>query len=535
MTRLIASALTLLCLRGLLAAQTPERLYNGIELTPPWPPRRDAVPYAPMDVPYLVAPPAVIPIDVGRQLFVDDFLIAETNLHRVHHQAEYHPASPLIVPDKPWEKNDQPASTMLYSDGVWYDSRDRLFKAWYMAAYWGGLAYATSKDGVHWEKPLLDVKPGTNLVLDQPRGTTTVWLDHEEQDPARRFKLYRQYAGKPPEFDLFTSPDGIHWKFAARDGGKSKDRSTIFRNPFRKVWVFSIKDDMAHGRMRRYWEHPDLIAGFNWGEKKNSIPWVSADPLDAQREDLRSPAQLYNLDAVAYESIMLGLFTIWRGQPEDRPKPNELIAGYSRDGFHWSRPNRRALIPVSERKGDWNWGNVQSAGGCLLVVKDKLYFYVSGRAGEPNSRESGICVTGLATLRRDGFASMRADETTGTLTTRPVQFSGAHLFVNAAAARGELQVEVLEENGRVIQPFSRANSIPITADETLISARWRGAPDLSALAGKPVRFRFYLTRGELFSFWVSASPRGASNGYLGAGGPGYPGVVDTVGDAALKN
>jgi len=35
------------------------------------------------------------------------------------------------------------------------------------------------------------VKPGTNLVLDQPRGATTVWLDHEETDPARRFKLYR--------------------------------------------------------------------------------------------------------------------------------------------------------------------------------------------------------------------------------------------------------------------------------------------------------------------------------------------------------
>ena len=108
---------------------------------------------------------------------------------------------------------------------------------------------------------------------------------------------------------------------------------------------------MAHGRMRRYWENPDLIAGFSWGEKNNGIPWVSADPLDPQREDLRTPNQLfYNLDAVAYESILLGLFTIWRGQPEDRPKPNELIAGYSRDGFHWSRPNRRALIPVSKKR-----------------------------------------------------------------------------------------------------------------------------------------------------------------------------------------
>ena len=149
------------------------------------------MPYVPIDVPYLAAPPAVIPIHVGRQLFVDDFLIAETNLQRVHHQADYHPASPVIAPDKPWEKNDEVASTMVYSDGVWCDSRDQLFKAWHVAAYWGGLAYATSKDGLYWEKPALNVKPGTNLVLDQPRGATTVWLDHEETDPARRFKLYR--------------------------------------------------------------------------------------------------------------------------------------------------------------------------------------------------------------------------------------------------------------------------------------------------------------------------------------------------------
>jgi hypothetical protein len=35
--------------------------------------------------PYLTSPPEVIPIDVGRQLFVDDFLIAETTLKRTFH------------------------------------------------------------------------------------------------------------------------------------------------------------------------------------------------------------------------------------------------------------------------------------------------------------------------------------------------------------------------------------------------------------------------------------------------------------------
>src|SRR4051812_2216244 len=35
---------------------------------------------------YLTDPPAVIPIQVGRQLFVDDFLIEQTDLKRVAHK-----------------------------------------------------------------------------------------------------------------------------------------------------------------------------------------------------------------------------------------------------------------------------------------------------------------------------------------------------------------------------------------------------------------------------------------------------------------
>jgi len=54
-----------------------ETLYNGIVLPEKWPPNgKERLPLDPMQVPYLDNPPAVIPIDLGRQLFVDDFLIA---------------------------------------------------------------------------------------------------------------------------------------------------------------------------------------------------------------------------------------------------------------------------------------------------------------------------------------------------------------------------------------------------------------------------------------------------------------------------
>jgi hypothetical protein len=287
------------------------------------------------------------------------------------------------------------------------------------------------------------------------------------------------------------------------------------------------------GRSRRYRENPDVLAGAKW-ESGEPTFWVGADRLDPRRPDLDIQPQLYNLDAVAYESIILGLFSIWPGQPEDRAKPNYVAVGFSRDGFHWHRPSHDAFIPVSERYGDWNWGNVQSAGGCCLIVGDKLYFYVSGRAGISGSSRSGVCSTGLAILRRDGFASLYAGEAEGTLTTRPVLFHGKHLFVNADADSGELRAEVLDQNGQVVSPFSRDNCIPIRSDKTLQGVRWEGDDDLSALAGKPVRFRFHLTNSRLYAFWVSPELSGASYGYVAAGGPGFTGTTDTMGSTGYS-
>src|SRR5262249_22297929 len=160
---------------------------------------------------------------------------------------------------------------------------------------------------------------------------------------------------------------------------------------------------------------------------------------------------------------------------------NEVCVGFSRDGFHWSRPDRAAFLPVSETKEAWNWGNVQSVGGCCLIVGDQLYFYVGGVSGRHATWHPDPANVGLAVLRRDGFASLDAGADGGTLTTRPVKFSGKHLFVNAAADGGELRVELLDRDGRVIAPFTRDNCEPVRADKTRAAVKWRGAADVSAL------------------------------------------------------
>jgi hypothetical protein len=52
---------------------------------------------------------------------------------------------------------------------------------------------------------------------------------------------------------------------------------------------------------------------------------------------------------------------------------------------------------------------------------------------------------------------------------------------------------------------------------------------LSAVAGGRVKFRFILSNGALYSFWVSPDATGSSHGYVAAGGPGFVNAIDTTG------
>ena len=59
------------------------------------------------------------------------------------------------------------------------------------------------------------------------------------------------------------------------------------------------------------------------------------------------------------------------------PKITELQFAYSRDGFHWSRPDRTAALG-SERTRVWDRGYVQSLGNICTVSSDKITFYFTG-------------------------------------------------------------------------------------------------------------------------------------------------------------
>jgi predicted neuraminidase len=518
----------------------PEKLSNGIELPDVWPPRfSDPASVEPMDVPYLRRPPQVIPIDVGRQLFVDDFLIESTDLERVFHQAEKFAGNPVfkaetereLAPSRAGER-DETATVFTGHGGIFYDPAEHVFKLFYVAGWRGPLSLATSPDLKTWTRRGELLPEGlrwTGPQLTTGGSDNCVWLDLHAADPAERIKyltcwMHVPQQERPPGFHhtLHVS-DGRTWS-EGRPTGRASDYCSFFFNPFRDVWVFSIKQDGPRGRCRYYSENEDFLAGADWSK---AVYWTNADRLDAPEPEGRYPnagdrPQLYSLNAVAYESLLVGMHSIHRGPRNEIcaagkfPKLVDLELGFSRDGFHWDRPDRRPFIAGSRTEGAWDRGYLHGAAGVFVVLDDRLVFPYMGTSGIAPDGQRGMYTggsIGLATLRRDGFASMQG---TGTLTTRLVQFTGQHLFVNLA---GDVRVDLLDETGKVL-----ATSEPVSADST------RQRIDLAGLGGhtgKRVKFRFHLARGSLYAFWVTPDAGGASRGYVAAGGPAFAGARDT--------
>ena len=98
---------------------------------------------------------------------------------QVHHDATYQDQlNPVLKPDKPWEagwgrckmgtgcpwnaslpldeKYTTSAFASAFSGGLWWDPAAAIYKMWYRCG--GAQCYATSHDGIVWEKPL-DINP----------------------------------------------------------------------------------------------------------------------------------------------------------------------------------------------------------------------------------------------------------------------------------------------------------------------------------------------------------------------------------------
>jgi len=172
---------------------------------------------------------------------------------------------------------------------------------------------------------------------------------------------------------------------------------------------------------------------------------------------------------------------------------------WSWDLISWTRPPERPeLIPLGPA-GAWDDGMIFTA-RAPVVVGDRLHFYYGGCDAAHDEKRVKAAI-GLATLRIDGFCSMRAGAEGGWLITRRAGLREPAVFINARTRPGgEITAELLDRRNRVVPGFSHAECRPFTGDAVRHELRWRGdrLPDERIAADTKIRFR--LRDADLFSY-----------------------------------
>ena len=164
----------------------------------------------------------------------------------------------------------------------------------------------------------------------------------------------------------------------------------------------------------------------------------------------------------------------------------QLMSSRSSDLTEWQRPGDREPIIDRGDPGEWDAGFI-SASDYPVVVGDELWMYYGGFGYTQQHQSCQVAVGGImkpgdvptgigvAKMRLDGFASLNAGREPGKLVTRPLQFSGSRLEVNAVV-RGSLRVAVLDEEGHALQGLGEVECAPLQGG--------LGAPRCQ-LAGRP--------------------------------------------------
>jgi hypothetical protein len=445
------------------------------------------------------------------RLFLDDTWIADSAfLTRTWHAPRKYPEPVLQA-----NPAGSDASPVLYGSVLFRDGR---FHMWYLN--WSRkprpfACYAVSEDGVHWEKPALGLfaadsglPPNAFLRSAHAGGLIddlTVIDDPADPEWPLRI-LYYDMLGAHREGGIFAarSKDGLRWESLA--AGKVLNWGDRFNAlPVRQNGTFAVfgRARVPQTKGRSVWraESDDLL---HWSEPEQVLTRDLEDPPDLE---------IYSLVPFAYEGLLLGGIE----RMEMAPDKLDTELAWSRDaGRTWSRPRTRpAFLPRgAARSFDDTWTALSAS---QPIRRDGyLWFYYSGRSGAHNApyplNHGGI---GLALLRADGFASLRAGEREGWILTPPFVWPGGDLAVNAdmrrdleahpAYAHGQLVAEALDAEGNAIAGFSRIESTPfagnsIAGKEAFVRLGWEGGRSLNALAGRTIRLRFFLRDGHLYSF-----------------------------------
>jgi hypothetical protein len=140
-------------------------------------------------------------------------------------------------------------------------------------------------------------------------------------------------------------------------------------------------------------------------------------------------------------------------------------------------------------------------GGALVVDGDQLKAYYTGYDDTHDIVPMHSCI-GLATMRKDGFASIDAGAEVGRLKTKRLSgIGGLPLRVNCDTTKGWLRVIVLDENDQVVPGYNKNDSNFVRGDNIDTTVTWE-EHDVLPTGHPSLRLVFLMQNASVYSFMV---------------------------------
>lgn len=521
--------------------------------------------------------PSILWVGDEPQYFFDDWIVEEASgFNRTMHR----PVKKGLIKEadgRDWERGGVYHGNAVCRDAsgrfhmsylyLWWDPSVKPLHPYIGEdkAHWfrNAIAYATSDDGIHWTKPVLNEIGGPTgfrqipeFPFEEPTGISRannlgcpfdfIYDLHARgniSDPDRHFivrvarkddthpfantvvsKLY--FAREFPEF--INDPNWRDKLLPFAEGSLSpRGFSGIAGyDTHADRWFAVSQDELGNWRKRggrdiaRYtsqdlltWEGPELVLPIAEDESRDPKAFVEYMDLSASR--MGGPKT----------GLWLGQLVIFHGDRTDpqfmMPDPGgsteptniwrkgttEVRLVTSRDaGKTWQRVgDREAWLPCSEE--DNGYDRLAFATSSVTVGEEEWHYYSAWDGdhltffadGRPFYRDR-------MRMNRTALATIRKGgyvslDAAGEarLLTKAFAFTGNELRINTSPGK-DFRVELQNEHGEALPGFSLNDCTPLTGDGTDQLVRWGDKDRLTEVAGRRIRLHFAMTGGSLYSF-----------------------------------
>lgn len=419
-------------------------------------------------------------------------------------------------PQLPWE--------IRYDNGypnVIYDAKDQIYRCYYTCITYdesavgtpramrgntdykpkenriASLCYAESRDGIHFTKPELGLtefegSKKNNILFRYAHGTG-VFLDLEEKDPQKRYKLMTkvEYNGNCNHMAVGFSEDGIHFGALIpwpKHNPAADTHNFVFRDP--KTGRFYL--------YTRIWRNGLRICAKS--ESEDFIHWTEP------KEVLRGSGfarQVYSMPVLPYEGIYLGFASMYHvgdAQEEDFDLVDlELTCAAGMDDWDFVAPSQY-LIP----RGNGRYPNGEFDCGCIyaaapMITEDKIWiYYMGGNGRHTNFRETSLARGFLERDKFAGYVQNKLDKQAQLVTNHFIVY-GENLALLAEIQEGGLvKVALGTKSGKVYEGFEAEKSILTKQPDGYYQISFQGKK-LTSLRSNPVSFHIYFEKAKIYA------------------------------------